>query len=64
MGPAQHRQVLLLLEDHFYFSHDFDVTKRLQRRAGRDGRDGRDALTELPSMMLDATTNLMVIEPS
>lgn len=39
--------VLLLLEDHFYFSHDFDVTKRLQRRAGRDGRD---ALTELPSM--------------
>jgi hypothetical protein len=61
MGPAQRRQVLLLLEDHFYFSHDFDVTKRLQRRAGRDGRD---ALTELPSMMLDATTNLMVAGPS
>eukprot|EP00435_Cladocopium_sp_Y103_P030198 s311_g7.t1 len=26
--------VLLLLEDHFYFSQDFDVTKRLQRRGG------------------------------
>eukprot|EP00913_Durusdinium_trenchii_P032091 g30051.t1 len=24
--------VLTLLEDHFYFSHDFDITRRLQRR--------------------------------